>query len=115
MFNEMDIGKSASTRSFHLDRTFCRRYTSHRAMEHMCDIHQSPLVVLDDDKHCRDDVDVQRVMETLSPHMINSFGTDGLQLVQIATRRLAPPEVCKATSATVAQGTEQLIQFYRSV
>ena len=81
----------------------------------MCDIHQSPLVVLDDDKHRRDDVDVQRLMETLSQHMINPFATDGLQLVQVATRRLAPPEVCKATSATVALGTEQLIKFYRSV
>ena len=29
-----------------------------RAVDRMCDIHQSPSVVLDDDKHCRHDVDV---------------------------------------------------------
>ena len=78
-----------------------------RAVDHRYDIHQSPSVVLDDDKHYRDDVDVQQLMETLSQHMINPFATDGLQLLQVSTRRLAPPEVCKATLATVALGTEQ--------
>ena len=82
-----------------------------RAVDHMCDIHQSPSVVLDDDKHCRDEVDVQQLMETLLQHMINPFATDGLQFVHVATRRLVLPEVCKATLATVALGTEQLNQF----
>ena len=50
-------------------------------------------------------------METLWQHMINPFAIDGFQLVQVDTRRLAPPEVCKATLATVALGTEQLNQF----
>jgi hypothetical protein len=70
----------------------------HSAVAHMCGLSPDiPAVRKLGSKHIyRDEVDVRRLLETLSGKMLNPFTTDGLDLMQISCRHRATEAVTKA-------------------